>query len=193
MAITTDWLPRLQSRVETLPNGLRRHVYRARDVALELAYIHGVEPERAELAMLAHDVARALPGKELLRLAGRYDIHALDIEVQAPVLLHGPVGAESVRHEEGLDDDEILQAVRWHSTAHPGLGPLGKLVFIADKLDPQKAAAYPYQSELRRMAEEDLDLAMLEFLCRESEARLRRREPVHPVSVETINTLLKQE
>ena len=40
------------------------------------------------------------------------------------------------------------------------------------------------------MAEEDLDVALLEFLCRESEGRLKRREPVHPLSLETINALL---
>ena len=67
---------------------------------------------------------------------------------------------------------------------------MGKVIFIADKLDPRKSGSYPYQTELRRMAEEDLDVALLEFLCRESEGRLRRREPVHPLSVETINALL---
>ena len=190
MTISADLLSRLRSRVEALPHGLRDHVYRARDVALKLTSNHRIDPERAELAMLAHDVARAVSSKELLRMAAGYGIQASGIEMRAPVLLHGPVGAETLLDEEGLDDEEILEAVRWHSTAHPSLGPLGKLVFIADKLDPRKAVAYPYQPELRRMAEEDLDLAVLEFLCRESEARLRRREPVHPVSVEAINSLL---
>ncbi len=183
-------LQNLQFRVESLPNGLKAHIYRARDVALELASRHPIDPLQAELAMLAHDVMRAIPGGKLLRMAEDSGIPVTAFERRLPILLHGPVGAESVRLENGLADDEILEAVRWHSTAHPGLSPLGKLVFIADKLDPQKAAAYPYQPELRKMAEEDLDLAVLEFLSREAEGRIQRREPVHPISIETINCLL---
>lgn len=185
-----DLLQRLQSRVDSLPDGLKTHIYRARDVALELASRHGADPHRTELGMLAHDVMRATPGRELLKMAEREGLPVNALDRRLPILLHGPVGAESVRREDGLADDDILEAVRWHSTAHPGLSPLGKLVFIADKLDPQKAAAYSYQPELRKMADDDLDLAVLEFLSRETEGRIQRREPVHPISIETINCLL---
>ena len=53
-------LQRLQSRLESLPDGLQAHIYRVRDVALELAGRHGIDLERAELAALAHDVCRAM-------------------------------------------------------------------------------------------------------------------------------------
>ena len=184
------WLERLRARVESLPGGLRAHVYRARDVALELAGRHRIDLELAETAMLAHDVCRAFPGAQLLQWAADYGIPAGELERRAPVLLHGPVGAESLRRDDGIDDHELLEAVRWHSTGHPALTSLGQLVFIADKLDPQKRAAYPYQPELQRMAEVDLGHAVLEFLSREAAARLQRREPVHPLSIETINALL---
>lgn len=190
MPQSLDLLRQFQARVESLPSGLKAHIYRARDVALELAERHGIDALPTELAMLAHDVMRAVPGRDLLRMAEEAGLPVGALDRGLPILLHGPVGAESVRRENGLDDDEILEAVRWHSTAHPSLSPLGKLVFIADKLDPKKAAAYPYQPELRRMAEDDMDLAVLEFLSREAEGRIQRREPVHPISIETINWLL---
>ena len=183
-------LQRLQDRVGLLPEGLQAHIYRVRDIAFELSSRHHVDIQRTELAVLGHDVARALKGEELLRRAVAAGITAGKLERRAPVLLHGPVGAESLRREDDIDDEELLEAVRWHSTGHPELGPLGKVIFIADKLDPRKSGSYPYQTELRRMAEEDLDIALLEFLCREAEGRLRRREPVHPLSLETINALL---
>ena len=190
MSQSPELLQHLQSRVESLPDGLKAHIYRARDVALELAERHKIDAARTELGILAHDVMRATPGRELLRMAEEAGLPVGVLDRRLPILLHGPVGAESVRRENDLADDEILEAVRWHSTAHPSLSPLGKLVFIADKLDPQKAAADPYQPELRKMAEEDLDLAVLEFLSREAEGRIQRREPVHPISIETINCLL---
>ena len=181
---------RFRERFESLPEKLRAHIFRVRDVGLDLAARHGMDEGRAELAILGHDVARAAKKKEMLRLADRFGLSLLDIERKAPITLHGPVGAELLRHEDGLDDEEILDAVRYHTTGHPSLTPLGLLVFIADKLEPNKIKSYPYQQELRHIANESLHQAVLEFLCRESALRLQRRRPVHPASVATINTLL---
>ena len=107
-----------------------------------------------------------------------------------PLLLHGPVGAELLRREEDLTDHSLYEAVRWHSTAHASLDHLGKLVFLADKLDPQKSAVYSYQAELHAMALESVDLALLEFLSREMEARIEKGETVHPASIDARNTLI---
>ena len=181
---------RFAERFESLPDKLRAHIFRTRDVGLEMAARHGIDEERAELAILGHDVARAAKKKEILRLADRFGMSTLDIERLAPVTLHGPVGAELLQHEDGLDDEEILAAVRWHTTGHPSLTDLGLLVFIADKLEPRKIKSYPYQQELQHIANENLSQAVLEFLCRESALRLQQRRPVHPASVAAINSLL---
>lgn len=183
---------RLQGRLEFLPDGLQAHIHRVRDVAMELAGSHGIDPERAELGALAHDVCRAVPGDDLLKMSAEMGVSVSEVEQDFPLLLHGPVGAELLRREEDLIDHGLYEAVRWHSTAHPSLDPLGKLVFLADKLDPQKAAVYPYQAKLRDMARESLDLALLEFLSREMAIRLARGETVHPASVETRNSLISE-
>ncbi len=185
-----ELLQRLQSRLDSLPDGLQAHIYRVLDLALELAGRHGIDPERAELGALAHDVCRAVPGDELLKMSADLGLNVSELEQDFPLLLHGPVGAELLRREEDLTDHGLYEAVRWHSTAHASLDPLGKLIFLADKLDPQKAAVYPYQAKLRDMALESLDLALLEFLSREMAARLERGETVHPASVEARNSLI---
>ena len=177
-------------RFDSLPDKLRAHIFRTRDVGMDLASRHGIDEERAELAILGHDVARAAKKGEILRQAERFGLSPLDVEFKAPVTLHGPVGAELLKHEDGLDDEEILSAVRYHTTAHPTLTQLGLLVFIADKLEPRKIKSYPYQHELRLIARESLQQAVLEFLCRESALRLQQRRPVHPNSVATVNALL---
>ena len=111
-----------------------------------------------------------------------------DVDRDFPLLLHGPVGAELLRREEDLTDHGLYEAVRWHSTAHASLDPLGKLIFLADKLDPQKSVVYSYQARLHDMALESLDLALLEFLSREMAARIERGETVHPASVDARNS-----
>ena len=183
-------LQRVESRVEALPKGLQDHIRRVRDIAIELAPYHGIDQDRAGLGMLAHDVARAMPDEELLRLAQELELPVGTVEQGMPLLLHGPVGAELLSKEDGLTDPSIHQAVFWHTTAHPSLDTLGKLVFLSDKLDPQKQAAYPYQSRLWQLARESLDQAILEFLTRETIALVSRGLMVHPMVVETRNHLL---
>ena len=63
-------------------------------------------------------------------------------------------------------------------------------MLTSDKLEPRKIKSYPYQQELRDIANESLGQAVPEFLCRESALHLQRRRPVHLASVATINALL---
>ena len=177
-------------RVAGLPDGLRKHIDRVRDIAANLAERHGLDPQLAALAMLAHDVARAMPGRQLLYQAEQLEVPVTALERSLPILLHGPVGAKILKLEDGLTDESLYQAVYWHTSAHPSLDRLGKLVFLADKLDPEKSSTYPYLPELMELAVQDLDLGVLEFASREIIARTQRGEMVHPVLVETRNALL---
>ena len=185
-----ELVDRIQQRVKTLPAGLQAHIQRVQKIARELALGHGIEQERAALGMLAHDVARAMADDELLRRAVELELPIGTVEREVPLLLHGPVGAELLAREEGLTDPDLHGAVFWHTTGHPTLNGLGKVVFLADKLDPQKARIYPYQPLLRQLALEDLDRAMLEFLTRETISLASRGLLVHPMVVETRNHLL---
>ena len=180
----------VQRRVDRLPAGLQAHIHRVVEIARELAVCHGINQEQATLAALAHDVARAMTDGELLRRAAGMGLPIGVVDRRVPILLHGPVGAEILQQEAGLTDISIYKAVYWHTTANPDLDELGKVVFIADKLDPAKIDSYPYLPQIRQMAFQDLDRAILHFLTRQAMDRLNRGELVHPVMVETRNALL---
>ena len=174
----------IAKRVDALPKGLREHVYRVERLASELARHHHTDEEKVRLAALAHDVARAMKGEDLLREARRLGVKVHPVEERLPILLHGPVGAELLRSVDGLEDQDIFEAVYWHTTAHRELGATAQVVFLADKLDPQKAQRYPFIGKVRNTAMASLDQAVLEFLDRELESMLRRGESVHPVLLE---------
>ena len=180
------------SRVDALPEGLREHIYRVQQLAVELARHHSVDEDKASLGAMAHDIARAMKGEQLLQKARELGIRVHAVEARVPALLHGPVAAELLKREEGLEDRDIYEAVYWHSTAHKGLGPAAKVVFLADKLDPQKAGRYPFIPELRELAMESLDRAVLDFLSRELASLFRQGSLVHPVSVDARNELILQ-
>lgn len=181
---------RITNRWASLPPELQDHILRVCDIAAELGRHHGVDPGRATLGALAHDVARAMSDRDLLAQAVRFGLVVGVVEQRVPVLLHGPVGAEILRREDGLDDEALYQAVYWHTTGHPSLDPLGQVVFLADKLDPAKLGRYPYQPHLRELAFADLDRAVLEFTTCELTYRLGQGEMVHPAMVEIRNHLL---
>ena len=221
---------RIQRRVDNLPPKLQAHIARAQEVARELAPYHKVPPEQAALGILAHDVARAMSGPELLHCAAQFALPVGIVDRRVPVLLHGPVGAEILRREEGLtataghlsahpelvegwlgngiatahpelvegsapgngtdSGTALYQAVYWHTTAHPGLDAMGKVVFLADKLDPNKGKKYPCQPLIMELARENLDAAILEFLTRQIIDLTGRGLLVHPMMVKARNALL---
>ena len=185
---------RIRQRVETLPAGLQAHIGRAQDLARELAPFHGVDPQRAALGILAHDVARAMPGPELIARANGFQLPIKPVEEKVPLLLHGPVGAEILRVEDGLaaqgDGADLYQAVYWHTTFHPNLvDDMGKVVFLADKLDPNKRKRIPYQPEIMELALENLDAAILEFLRRQVQSLTAAGKEVHPMMLEARDSL----
>src|SRR5215213_5539593 len=82
------------------------HAYETAALARRLARAHGIDPERAEIAALVHDIADRYSDRELLEYAERYEIPVGLTEARIPKLLHGAVGAEILRREWGIDDEE---------------------------------------------------------------------------------------
>ena len=176
-----------------LPAGLREHLARVREKALELAEIHRVDQSKAGLAALSHDVARSMKKSDLLRMAMSYGLTPHPVEEKVPVLLHGPVGAELLRRECGIEDKEVLEAVRWHSTFNKGLGPVAKIAFLADKLDHNKTGRYPFLERIDDLANKDLNAAILSFLQEDMTAMITAGLLIHPASVEGRNELLESQ
>lgn len=180
----------LEVRLASLPEGLRNHINRVRDIARDLAGAHAIDQDLAELTAAAHDVARHIPGRHLIEEAERMGFAVNAVERRAPILLHGPVGAGWLAEEAALDDPSVLEGVRWHTTAHPDLSPVGQVVFIADKLDPHKAKAYPFQDTVRSIAYRDLHEGALTFLDGMLKMHLDRGDLVHPASIDSRNALI---
>jgi predicted HD superfamily hydrolase involved in NAD metabolism len=183
-------LESLKARVGELPRGLRRHIESVVAEARRLARLHGVDEARAELASWAHDIARATRPKELLRLAHELGLNPGEIEEAAPILLHGPLAACLLTSRYDIEDPQVLASVRWHSTGRAGTSPLEKVVFVADKVEPGKSAGRPDLQEARRLAETDLDAAMLRLLDLQLQEAVQHGWPLHPDTVAARNELL---
>jgi predicted HD superfamily hydrolase involved in NAD metabolism len=163
------------------------HTLRVADTAEGLARVHDLDADRARLAALVHDSAREIGPDEFLKLADAWNLQVGESEQQSPKLLHGPVAAEMAKRKLGIDDEEVLEALRAHTTGRPGMGPLALVLYIADKIEP--ARDYPSVGRLRDLAREDLHKAALESLRRAIAHNEGRGKTTHPASLETLDWL----
>lgn len=163
------------------------HTLRVADAAEKLARVHGLDAVRTRLAALLHDAARELKPGEYLALAEEWELPLGESEREDPKLLHGPVAAELARRELGVEDEEVLEAVRAHTVGSPGMGSLALAVYVADKIEP--ARDYPSVGRLRKLAPEDLQEAATEALRRTRDHNDERNRPTHPTSLQTLEWL----
>jgi nicotinate-nucleotide adenylyltransferase len=112
------------------------HSLRVARLSAELCERFGVDSKLGNLAGIAHDMCKTATEKWLLSLAVRdgYPVNALERE--KPSLLHGRAAAVLLRDDFGVTDESVLGAVRHHTFGAPGLDALGKIVFVADKVEP---------------------------------------------------------
>ena len=167
------------------------HTLRVANTAEDLARAHGLDPGRARLAALLHDAARETPSEEFPGLAEDLGLPVGEAERESPKLLHGPVAAELARQELSVEDREVLDAIREHTTGRPGMGPLSLVLYVADKIEP--ARDYPSVENLRRLARRDLRAAAAESLRRSIAHNEERGRPTHPASIETLGWLEEAE
>jgi predicted HD superfamily hydrolase involved in NAD metabolism len=172
---------------ERLSDKRYAHTLRVAETAEHLAMLHGLDPERARLAGLLHDTAREIGKEELLCVAEEDGLSVGDLERERPILLHGPVAAELAREDLGVEDGEILDAVRAHTTGEPGMGPLALALFVADKIEPGREQ--PGVEDLRELAPVSLHRAARAALEDSTAYNERRDRPAHPKSRQTLEWL----
>ncbi|MCH7906692.1 MAG: HD domain-containing protein [Chloroflexi bacterium] len=147
----SSWLERVERELVTLPERLQAHVARTRTVGAELSALLNAPAARVELAIAGHDLYRALSDDEWLAEARRRGLPVDEFAAAEPIQLHGPLAASWMADEGGVADQEVLDAVRYHTTFAPGLGVLAATVFLADKIDPDKLRR-PGVKEVARLA-----------------------------------------
>jgi predicted HD superfamily hydrolase involved in NAD metabolism len=161
MATLAAQIGPVREELGSRPPRLIAHVERVLEEALALGGRFDLDPDRITLATLGHDLFRAHAPAELLRLARENGLPVLPEDEAAPVMLHGPLAAAVLRDRFAIDDDEVLSAVRDHTTGSPEIPLLAKVILLADKFERRKRRRTPVMSEIRRLARRDLDTAML--------------------------------
>lgn len=156
------------------------HVLGTAVTAVKLAEKYGADAHRAEVAGLLHDCTKKLSMAEQLALCERYGIVLDELEKKALKLLHAKTGAALARDVFGVDD-EIYNAILWHTTGKPNMTVLEKVIYLADFIEPTRD--FPGVDTLRRTVWEDLDRGLLMGLEMTVEEMQEMGSPIH------VNTL----
>lgn len=158
--------------------------------AKKLALLNGVDEEKAYLAGLIHDYAKCLTSKELVDIAVKYDLISDSIEYKQPQLLHGPVGAILIEKDLKIKDQEILNAVRYHTTGCEDMSELTKVIYIADYIDPTRK--FEGVEKLREVTFKNLNKGVLLGMDTSLRFVLDKGGLIHPLSILARNWLLMQ-
>lgn len=166
-----------------------KHVLGVEEMAIALAEKYGCSPEKASIAALTHDYAKERPDDEFILVIKRdgYDTALLDY---GNAIWHGVVGASFVERELGITDEEILHAIRVHTTGAAKMSLLDKIIYVADYIEPGRV--FPGVKEARELALIDLDEAV-SFETKHTLAYLIEQEQqIYPKTIETYNRWVAQ-
>ena len=128
-----------------------------------LAMRYGVDMNKAAVAGLLHDCAKCIPNNQKIKLCKKHDIEITEMEKKNPSLLHAKLGAYMAKKAYGVSDEEILSAIRWHTTGKPDMTMLDIIIYMADYIEPNRDKA-PNLKEIRKLCFDNIELALYEVL-----------------------------
>ena len=112
---------------------------------------------------MLHDCAKCLSDKKMQELCEKGGIFLSDFEKRNLFLMHGRVGAYLAKEKYGIENEDIINAIAWHTTGRENMSLLEKIIFVADYIEPGRRQA-PNLPEIRELAFLDLDRAMIRIL-----------------------------
>ena len=127
--------------------------------ASSLAMCYDEDIQKALTAGLLHDCGKYCSSKDQIKLCRKYKISLTDSELEMPALIHAKLGAYLARHEYKIEDQDIIDAITYHTTGRPGMTLLEKIIYIADYIEPNRKLI-PGLAEIRSIVFQDIDRAV---------------------------------
>ena len=157
--------------------------------AKKLAEAYGWDPAAAWIAGAGHDVLTEQPREQALEYFASHGITLSPLELACPKLWHAMAGAVYLRETYGLPE-EIITAVRYHTTGRSDMTLPEKILFTADFISDDRD--YPGVEDMRERAKVSLELAMEEGLRFTIEDLAKDCRPIHPDTLNAYNQIVLQ-
>ena len=165
-----------------------RRFYHSQCVAEEAARLarrYGADVEKARLAGILHDIMKDTAPEEQLKILTDSGIILTDAQRRNRKLWHALSGAVYLREKLGIEDREIVEAVECHTSGKGNMTLLDKVLFVADYISADRD--YPGVEEMRRLADQSLEEAMVEGIRYTVDELMGQNLPVAAESIEAYN------
>lgn len=136
-----------------------KHTINVKKMAVKLAKKYGADQNKAAMAAILHDAAKEIPKSEMLQIFAKNAIMAENAAERPSPVWHGIAAAILAKTEWGIEDAEILSAIRCHTTGKAKMSLLDKIIYMADMTCAERD--FPGVEELRELEMKDLDAALL--------------------------------
>ncbi len=180
----TDWLKK------NLNEKRYMHSIGTAQCAKDLASQFGLDAEKAYIAGLLHDCAKCFSDEKLREIISN-NLKLDPVETMSSKTLHAPVGAYMAQKEFGVEDEEILSSIRWHTLGKLNMTPFEKIIYLADKIEPlTRDKNYIPQARKYLIEEHNLDKAMFESYKATIKSLVDRELRICPLTIDIYNHLL---
>ena len=173
---------------ENLKVGRYNHTLGVVNTAVELAKIFGEDQKKAEIAALCHDVAKNMDLEQLRKIIDEENITLSIDEENTKEIWHSIAGPIIAKNIFKINDEEILSAMRWHTTGKENMSNLDKIVYLADLIEPSRE--FDGIDEIRSISYKSLDLAMIKALTHTTIYLLNKGYAVDINTIKARNYLL---
>lgn len=171
---------------KNVPPARLEHILGVEQMSKELAITHDADIEKAQAAGLMHDLAKYFPADQLLAMAKEKGIEVDEICAARPHLLHADVSAMLAQETFQVKDEEILSAIAQHTLGNAEMSPISSIVFVADKLEPNRGDTEELNT-MREAAAENLYWGVHQVCDVAIKKLIQKGRPIHPRTVATRN------
>lgn len=165
------------------------HCQMVAKAAKRLAKIYHEDEEKAEIAGILHDIVKEQDKKQLLQIIEDKEIILNSVEKISPKIWHAMAGAIYCEKYLGIESEQILNAILYHTTARENMTKFEKIIYIADCIsDDRKYREVDFE---RKLAKSDLDMALLFHLKLSIKQLCEKNRSIHPATLDCYNQLCR--
>lgn len=165
-----------------------KHSVNVAKEAVRLAKKYGADEEKAAIAGILHDITKENTKEEQLQIMTDGGIILDDVQKISSKLWHGISGSVYMRDKLDITDEDILNAVKYHTTGRAGMSVLEKVIFVADFTSEERD--YSGIRTIRKKANKSLEEAMLYGLQFTLKDLSKRALIIHPDALACYNEIV---
>lgn len=176
---------------EMLPERRLKHSMNVSQCAVKLSEIYGYDMEKAKLAGLIHDCAKYFNDDQVEDSIKKFNIELDSLEENNISLSHSVIGSYVIQEIFNIKDEDIINAVRYHTTGRENMTILEKIIYMADLIE--EGRKFPLVDKLRELAYNgSLDEALLLSFNNTIKFVMDNNQLIHPITVSARNYILRE-